>query len=363
MVSIAIHQILMPRIVVFAGKGSSHSWTWFADYLEQIGEFDARFLGSDEFVDSLEKGPETVVLSGGDGYAIAESLKSGGFSGLKRFVSSGGRYVGICAGAYLPLPSRIPPFSGFNLSTTRIENIDYSLRKKEEPPRVSVPYGLCSILHPVRGEVELTGDSIRTYAPLYGGPVFKEPEDDEVMLRYTGFATDTEYQIDRGRAEAMVLGRPAAILCEHGDGELLLLGPHLEHPRYPEANGLLGDLLGLAKSTRRGIMVQEKMPSSLARSLADLKVAATGLEGRSFLVGRKLWDASRFLELAWAIEKRAWIMGPEDAEGLRYCLDTVRGILLRTEIGVESNLDEATVLLVNGARVCVDTYFRSMVGR
>ncbi len=351
----------MPRIVVFAGRGTSHSWTWFADFLERMGEYDARFLDSREFVDSIGEGPETVILSGGDGYAIAESLKGSGFARLKSFISRGGRYVGICAGAYLPLPSSLAPFDEFNVSSTKISNIDCSIASEADQPRRSVPYGSCSIIHPVRGEVGISYDRGATRAPLYGGPVFAEPEKDKVLLRYAGFGTDTDFQFDRGMAEAMVLGRPAGVLSEHGKGTLHLLGPHLEHPNYPEANRLLGDLLGIVPGERKEPKQVVAVPAPLARSLADLKVAAIGTEGRSFLVGKKLWDASRFLELAQAIEKRSWSLAPEEVDGLREDLDAVRGVLLGTKSRIESDVDDATVMLVNCTRVCVDSYFRSMV--
>ncbi len=345
---------------MFAGKGSSHSWTWMADLLERIGDYDARFLQAEEFLDSLGRGTEIAVVSGGDGYAIGESFRGSGFARLKEFISSGGSYVGICAGAYLPLPSRVKPFDEFNISATKIENLDCS-NQLEEIPRVSVRYGNCSIIHPVRGDVEISANDFKTHAPLYGGPIFKEPESDTVLLRYVGFGVGTEFQIERDKAEAMVLGRPAAIECRYNDGRLFLFGPHLEHPKYPEANRLLQELLGFIPGPKRVAREPKSVPPTLAKSVADLKVAAAGLEGRSFMVGRKLWDAGRFLELIRAIEKRAWCLGPEDLETIRSNLDVSRGILLKTTVGVESDIDEATVLLVESARLCVDSHFRSMV--
>jgi len=359
MVPAVNHRVEMPKIVVFAGRGSSHSWTWFADFLERMGTCDVRFLGSREFIDSLAREPGTVVISGGDGYAVSNTLKGGGFVRLREYMERGGRYVGICAGAYLPLPSKLPPFSEFNISSTRIENIECSSKRNDDPPRVSVPYGACSILHPVRGKVEIKSGSSRTWAPLYGGPVFREPEDDEVVLRYSGFGEDTEFQVERGRAEAMVLGKPAAIHCRHGRGSLLLLGPHLEHPNYPDANAVLANLLGLNRGSLQAHDEPKKPSASLARSIADLKVAAMGLEGRSFLVGNKLWDASRFLELVKAIEKRAGSMDPNETELVQSNLDEVRNTLVKTEVGEESDVDDATVLLVESARICVDAHFRS----
>lgn len=351
----------MSKIVVFAGRGSSHSWTWFAEFLERAAEYDARFLDSTEFVGSLRGRPEIVVLSGGDGFAIADAMKGQGFSGLKDLISRGARYVGICAGAYLPLPSRVEPFSEFNISTTKIENIVCTAPDPEVPPRLSVSYGSCSIVHPVRGDVELSTDGKKTHAPLFGGPVFREPEKDAVLMRYSGFGADTEFQIERERAERMMLGRPAGVMCEYGKGTLTLLGPHLEHPSYPEANHLLLEILGIEQGRRRVSMGGEKTPPSLARTLADLKVAARGLEGRSFLVGRKLWDAGRFLELAGAIDRHARSLDPDEVERVRTDLDTVRSILVKTEVGEESDVDEATVLLINSARACVDSHFMSMV--
>jgi glutamine amidotransferase-like uncharacterized protein len=360
MVYPAIHRLDMSRTVVFAGKGSSHSWTWMADFLERMGYYDARFLDAKGFADSLRHETEIAVVSGGDGYAIAESLRGPGFSRLKDFIINGGLYIGICAGAYLPLPSRFEPFNEFNISTTKIENIDCSARRSEGNPRVSVRYGSCSIVHPVRGEVDISSDGSRIRAPLHGGPVFKEPDADEVLLRYVGFGGDAEYQVDQDVAEAMVIGRPAAIQCRYGDGRLMLFGPHLEHPDYPIANRVLQRMLGLAQSKPKPPESGE-IPVALARTIADLKVAALGLEGRNFLVGKKVWDAGRFLELVKAIEKRAWYLDPRDAEFIQSDLSVARGILLRAEAGAESDIDQATALLLESARVCVDSHFRFLV--
>ncbi len=328
--------------------------------MERIRYYDARFLNGDEFIESLRHGVKIAVVSGGDGYAIAESFRGKGFARLKDFISRGGLYVGICAGAYLPLPSRVKPFDEFNISTTKIENIDCSPRA-EETPRVSVPYGSCSIVHPVRGEVEISGDDSTTHAPLHGGPILKEPETDAVLMRYTGFGADTEFQVERESAERMMLGHPAVIECVHGEGRLLLFGPHLEHPKYLEANHLLRLMLGLVPSQQKP-KEKKAIPVTLAKSLADLKVATMGLEGRYFMIGRKMWDASRFLELLRAIEKRSWTLGPEDAERILGDLDTARGILLQSEAGRETDIDEATTLLLDGARACVDAHFRYLVG-
>ncbi len=313
-----------PRILVYAGKGSSHSWTWLADLFELEGVLDVRFLDSTEFVGEISKGPDEIVVSGGDGFSIASSLAGEGFSKLRNYINRGGRYVGICAGAYLPLPSSIEPFSEFNVSSTKIENIDCrSATLENVPPRVAVKYGRCVIVHPVRGELELGLDAETLNAPLYGGPIFREPEEDEVLLRYRAFTSNTEFQIEKRVAATIVLGKPAAVKSRVGRGELLLLGPHLEHPRYREANELFLKLLRITPSAQKP-MPRGEAEHSLERALADLKVAILGLENRSFVVGKKIWDGSRYLELHAAIAKRAWSLDRNLATEISEDLEKVR---------------------------------------
>jgi hypothetical protein len=348
-------------LAVYAGRGSSHSWTWLADLFESTGIQNVRFLDSDGFVKRVSHGCDIALLSGGDGFSIASALSGLGFTRLKHFIESGGRYVGICAGAYLPLPSSLRPFSEFNLSSTKIENINCTITPLENiPPRVAVSYGRCAVVHPVRGEVELDWRGGRLKAPIYGGPIFREPDKDEVLLRYFRFTPNTEFQFVRDFAKDIVLGRPAAIRCYHGEGELLLFGPHLEHPSYPEANSIFLELLGLKRSEAVRVR-QRKTDPGLAKVLADLKVAILGLENRSFIVGRKLWDGSRYLELQKAIEKRAWSMGPDLVERVSSALASVRERIMQMSIGIETDADETTGALVDAARECVDNHFQVLV--
>ncbi len=352
---------MMPRdIVVYAGRGSSHSWTWLADLFESKGILGARFLDSPEFIIRSGEDSSVMIISGGDGFAIADELSGRGFEMLREYISIGGEYVGICAGAYLPLPSSISPFSEFNISSTRIENIGFQGQgEKNMPPRVAVKYGSCSIVHPVRGELLLDSDGGALLAPLYGGPVFREPSEDHVLLRYRDLTENTEVQMSRRIVAELLPGRPAAVRCRLGDGELLLFGPHLEHPRYQGANALFLRLLGLRSSALPRSEGVRDLPS-LESAIADLKVAIVGLENRSFMIGKKLWDGSRYLELVRAIETRTWTLGEDLAEEIATYLWRVRESLVSMKIGTESDADETTALLVEAARSCVDNHFQSL---
>jgi hypothetical protein len=349
------------NLIVYSGRGSSHSWTWLADMFEARGVHDVRFLGSEDFIKAVESEPTFVIISGGDGFAIADALSGLGFHNLRDYIQKGGTYIGICAGAYLPLPSSIPPFSEFNLSSTMVENIDCTLRPLDGiPPRIAVKYGHCAIVHPVRGEVELEHRHFRYVAPIYGGPVFREPVDDDVLMRYRAFSLNTEFQILKQVASGLVLDRPAAVRATFGTGTLLLFGPHLEHPHYGKSNRLFFEITGLHGHRWKLPPFKHKTTEPLAKALADLKVATLGLENRSFVVGKKIWDGGRYMDLLNAMEKRVCALDDAAQAEAASALLKVRDILVGTSVGAETDVDEATDLLVQTARACVDRYFLAM---
>jgi len=349
------------RLLVYAGEGSSHSWTWLADLLESANLFDVRFLGADALAEHLSVGPAAVVVSGGDGFQIARAFSQRVFAQLGEYIRRGGRYIGICAGAYLPLPSSLTPFNKFNISTTRIENLSRTGVLNPVSPRWAVSYGSCSIIHPVRGEVRVSSSTGEFLAPIYGGPVFKEPEKDAVLLRYSGFTERTEFQTGFEAVRETVLGRPAAVLCRHGQGELLLFGPHLEHPHYPAANSLFLSIIGMSarvlpSACPRFRPVSKKEVSS---AVSALKVAVLGLENRSFVVGNKLWDGSRFLELIRAIETRCHSLDGGLSARVASLIWRMRDEMMSAD-GTFDHADECPGLLVEAARLTVDGHFQAL---
>lgn len=336
-----------------------------ADLLEANAYGDARFLDVRGFAESLGDRRSTAVISGGDAYAIASALSKDGFARLERFIRSGGRYVGICAGAYLPLPTSVPSMSEFNLCSVKIENIARGLPACEsESPRLGVDYCDRRIIHPVRGEVLLISDDVSVKAPVYGGPIFREPSDERVVGRFSGFTEKTEVQIDAENAAGMVLGRPAAIEARYGAGKMLLLSPHLEHPLYPEANLLFMGLLRLPIDEARGTAVTQPAVDSpkneLSRALADLAVSIHGLEGQSFIVGNKIWDSERFLVLLDAVRKRSASLPEDVANGLAARLHSIRMSLLDISIDNPESVDAVLDSLMRVTRDCVNLRFEHM---
>jgi hypothetical protein len=356
----------MPQgVVVYAGKGCSHSWTWLADLFEASSLWEARFLDEHDFVRSLGEDCSVAVVSGGDAHAIASALSGKGFSELERFIGSGGCYVGVCAGAYLPLPTSVPPLCEFNLCSARIENImPTPVEPRTASPRLSVPFCDRMIIHPIRGEVAISFGERCLNAPVYGGPIFREPSGECVVGRFFAFTESTEIQVDREVAEGMVLGRPAVIEAMHRGGKMLLLSPHLEHPRYPAANRLFMDLLDLPVEGSGGVggtnLPGSPQKCGLSRAVADLSVALMGLEGRSFLVGDKMWDSERFMVLVEAIRRRSAYLPQDVAESLSLRVRAVRRSIMSRHSDSEDSIDATLDSLIAVARDCVNLRFEQM---
>ncbi|HUL39639.1 MAG TPA: BPL-N domain-containing protein, partial [Methanomassiliicoccales archaeon] len=176
----------LPSVQVYTGLGSSHSWIWSAECFDLHGLYRVSFVNSRSL---LRSRPDVLVFSGGDGYRMAEELGEEGMRRVQDFVSAGGRYVGICAGAYLALKTRSYPSKSLGLVRAPIANL------AAEPPRnVALPgkylfdCGGNWVFHPVRGDVILDIKGARVRAPLFGGPSWKSVDEGEVIARYLGWS-------------------------------------------------------------------------------------------------------------------------------------------------------------------------------
>ena len=103
-----------PKIGVYAGTGTSHSWLWFVEIFDRMGFHDLAFLDEYSFQRPLAEELDVLAVSGGDTFAVARGLGPEGAKNLESFVRTGGLYIGSCAGAYLPLNSSKEYLNSFN---------------------------------------------------------------------------------------------------------------------------------------------------------------------------------------------------------------------------------------------------------
>ena len=132
-------KISYPKIGIYNGPGASHSWLWFVEILDAMGFWDIEFLDDQNIKNNGLNNLEVLLVSGGDTFAIAESLGKEGAERLKSFLDGGGLYIGSCAGAYLPLNSSLSPLNLFNFASVKISNLTKTL-----PTPVSLPEKFCT---------------------------------------------------------------------------------------------------------------------------------------------------------------------------------------------------------------------------
>jgi hypothetical protein len=306
-------QFLEPRkqsIIVYTGTGSSNSWIWLADFLEREGFLDTDFISDPRMIP--DTGADVIMIPGGDAFGIAEAFGEDGLRRISGVIEKGSGYVGICAGAYLPLRSSIAPLSKFNLIESKIANISSS------PPdhivdqeKYSVRYGCSYIFHPARGPMMLTGDA-EILAPLYGGPSLIPSANERALLSFKGLTDETEVLVDRDICLRTMIGRAACIEGMHGKGRVVCVSTHLEHPDYPEANAYFSRLLGSFPSARKGRIARDHGSTNMddaRRTIADLRVLANALDSHSWKIGIKYWESEKLLFYIDAVKKRMGMRG------------------------------------------------------
>ena len=314
-----------PKIGIYTGTGSSHSWLWFVDLFDRMGFHDLCFLDAAAIQSRDLQSLDVLAVSGGDTFAIAQSLGPLGARRLKMFIETGGLYIGSCAGAYLVMRSSKPHLNLFNYTSVRITNLTKWLPAcRGLAHKFSQAYGCDYIFHPVRDAVtiEPTGRAPfwRTRAldaPLFGGPGMISSDTDCILARYKAFTSRTQYLVDETIARQTLLGKAAAIRASLGKGHLYLLGPHFEHPHFQEANRLVADAIywdgGRANRDARqaqngvpalAVSSSQKLLATLKREVSNSRIVAVGLEMTPvrWRIGNKYYDPEKirvFLDVMW----------------------------------------------------------------
>ena len=312
---------------VYAGAGASHSWTWLVDCLEAQGVPDIRLVDeADPALGTLE-GLSVLLVGGGDPQAMAAGMGMAGARALKRFVQGGGLYVGLCAGAYLPIPIDLPVMDGFAMTGIRLGNV-----VEELPPlralasKAATEYGPRYVLHPAREGIvarcaptEL-GWPAEIEMPLYGGaPMILGPEE-EALAHFERFTPRTLFLVDEEVAARILLGAVAACRRRLGEGEMYLFAPHLENPHYRAGHPLLVRLLEEKARPRPEHPRREASPPSAATggppSAADLdrlmknaseaRIVAFALEFHDleWRLGEKYYDPAKIVALLDTVWRR-----------------------------------------------------------
>ncbi|MBW1988814.1 MAG: hypothetical protein JRI97_04630, partial [Deltaproteobacteria bacterium] len=311
-----------PTAAVYAGAGASHSWLWFADFLENFGFSKAVFVDENDVAEGALDRADAFLVSGGETFAMARGLGRAGKEAVEKLLGRGGLYWGACAGACMMMRSTTEPLGLFDLARVKIANLADTLPEPVTPSlKYSTPYGCSHVFHPVRDEVLLSLHGAppvygrgKLAAPLFGGPPMEPSEDVRALAVYSGFTSRTRYLASPEAARDILVSKVAVCAKRIGPGLLLLSGPHLEHPDYPAANALVADALYFSlpaepppepKTSARP--PDKKALKDFKREASNIRIAAEGLCRHADLhwkVGRKYYEPEKAAAYAAALWDR-----------------------------------------------------------
>lgn len=356
------------RFGIYVGEGASHSWTWFVDLLERYAYRRLRFLRANDFARSLPS-LDVLVLSGGDTFAVAQGLGPAGAEALSSFLERGGLYIGSCAGAYLPLHSSKEPLKTFNFVRAKINNLTRDLPPARDLPlKFSTPYGCSYVIHPVREEVRIRmtegfpeWGGREMGVPLYGGPPLAPSEEIWPAAFYSGFTEKTRFLADPEIAERVYLGKVAACEKTIGAGRMILLGPHFEHPGFPEGNAVVdawirwhlarshGDTDGpvMDKDDAAPPVFSRRVLERLKIEVSNMRIRSSALARQSvyWRIGAKVYEAEKidhFVQAIWSRLVGMRLLGEErESSG-------AGSVLLEAAAGCHAALRELSLRLREG---------------
>ncbi|MHB2153723.1 BPL-N domain-containing protein [Calditrichota bacterium GD2] len=204
--------------IIFTGGGTIRNcWLKSADAAllsEKIIPllFNEAYLQKDDFF----KKTEFVLIPGGGGSSVAEALGEEGLRNIERFVAGGGGYLGVCAGAYLPIKGY------WDNLTTKLQLVNAEAVDIDHWNRGSGKVELKIVnQHPI-----FEGEENPFFLNYYSGPVLKPsdlslPPYKELAI----FKTDIH---ENGAKPGEMLNKTAILEAVYKKGKIILFSPHPE---------------------------------------------------------------------------------------------------------------------------------------
>jgi glutamine amidotransferase-like uncharacterized protein len=172
-------------------------------------------LKAGDFIYDTLKQYDCIILPGGSGSKICNTLEWVGRAALMTYVKNGGKVLGVCAGAYALS-------SGYEWS---LGLINYELADKENAHR-----GETNMSFKVTDEgKKLLKIKEDTLPGIYyhNGPVWKRfvegfPVEENVLMTFT------EDIYSENGTSGQVVDTPAAVHTRYGEGHVVAISPHFE---------------------------------------------------------------------------------------------------------------------------------------
>lgn len=201
----------MRKVLIYSGSGVSLDCLKYTyKFFKNFG-FDTRYIFPWNVIeDDWESDADIFVVPGGEDEDYQHSLGKLGCQKIREFVKSGGRYIGICAGAYFGA-TRIEFAKGTEMEIIGERDLAFFVGTATGP--ILKPYSYEDDSGACATEIILK-NAQRIYIYYNGGCTFiPDP-------------VDSEFEVIGQYSEKDNM--PAILKCKFGKGEALLSGVHFE---------------------------------------------------------------------------------------------------------------------------------------
>jgi glutamine amidotransferase-like uncharacterized protein len=204
------------RIGLYISDGVSSSTinVWLTHYKNGLIK-NLSVLKADDFVLEKLKDYDLIILPGGSGSKICNTLGEHNRNELKKYVEQGGNLLGVCAGAYAIS-------SGYDWSMSLI-NYELVDKKNAHRGEAVMPFEL------TKAGMKLLRIKDGNLPSIYyhNGPVWKI-FDSEKENTSTVLATFKEDIYAEAGTAGQASGTPAIIYDKFGIGKVMAISPHFE---------------------------------------------------------------------------------------------------------------------------------------
>jgi glutamine amidotransferase-like uncharacterized protein len=202
------------KVALYTGKGIiEKSTSGVKNALQNCSDLRISEVNENDIVGGKLKGCRVVIMPGGTASGEREALGAKGCRALEHFISSGGGFIGICAGAYLVPLSDNRTGADIQLINARLHDVEHWVRGAQTVECLAL--------------TKKGAGTVPFSIHFENGPLFV-PGNDPYLPEYVSLA---RYQTDLHAKDAPageMTGRDAIIASRFGRGRVILFSPHPE---------------------------------------------------------------------------------------------------------------------------------------
>ncbi|MCC9658511.1 BPL-N domain-containing protein [Rhodopirellula halodulae] len=217
------------RVAIYNDNGVGQSWKSVQSNLTAEDQtFSVQTINAQEIRSGVLDDFDVLIHPGGSGSQQGKALQEAGRESVRKFVSDGGGYLGICAGAYLATNDY-----SWSLNLLDAKVVD-RLHWNRGNGDVSI-----SLTDQAATLFDCTDHEVNIYYAQ--GPLLGRREwDDPRVPDYESLAVFSTEIAKKGAPRGIMIGTSAAVRGEYDEGRVLCFSPH------PELTEALGSWITIA---------------------------------------------------------------------------------------------------------------------